>query len=108
MRRLSYIVPAAAFTVVMAVAPDLRADPLSATPLDGPQLSSKTRFMHTVPDSKVAEQDAEEAAVAIEQRKRDEELIRELFLTPRRRPDLDHDVVQGIQSLNVENALRRR
>jgi len=108
MRRSSSIVLASAFTVVMTVVPGLRAEPPSATPQDDPRLSAKTRIAPTVPDPKVAERDADEAAAAIEARERDDELIRKEVREPERRPDLDHDVVQGIQSRNVENALRRR
>jgi hypothetical protein len=60
-----------------------------------------------VPDPKVAERDADEAAVAIEARERDDELMRKTAREPERRPNLDHDVVQGIQARNIENALRR-
>lgn len=78
------------------------------TPQDGPRLSSKARIAPAVPDPKVAERDADEAAVAIEARERDDELIRKEVRGPERRPDLDYDVVNGIQSINVENALRRQ
>ena len=83
------------------------AEPPSASTQDGPRLSSKTRIASTVPDPKVAERDADEAAVAIEARERDDELMRKTAREPERRPNLDHDVVQGIQARNIENALRR-
>lgn len=108
MRRSSYFVTAAALVAFVGAALDLRAEPPSATPQDGPRHSSKTRIAPTVPDPKVAERDADEAAATIEQRERDEELIRKEMGGPERRPDLDHDVIQGIQSRNVEDALRRR
>ncbi len=84
------------------------AEPPSSPLQDDPKLSSQRRVVHPPPPLEIVEQDAEHAAAQIEQRKRDDDLIRELMLTPRRRPDLDHDVVQGIQSLNVDRALRRR
>ncbi len=84
------------------------AEPPIAPQQNDPALSSQTRIAPAVPDPKVAERDADEAAVAIEARERDDELIRKEVRGPERHPDLDHDVVQGIQSRNVENALRRR
>ena len=42
-----------------------------------------------------------------EQRARDEKLIRQEILEPHRRPDLEDDVVSGIQSRNASKALGR-
>jgi len=73
------------------------------------QLALKTTRMPPPPlDEMKLDLDVDQAIVEIMARQRDEELIRELVLPPRRRPDLEHDVVQGIQSLNVEKALRGR
>ena len=73
------------------------------------QLSLKTTLAPPpVPDGQKLELDVDQAIAEIRARERDEDLIRELVRTPRRRPDLDYDVVNGIQSLNVEKALRRR
>lgn len=105
MRGSMYFLAAVAF---MAAVPELRGEPPSAPRQDETTLSSKTRIAPAVPDPKVAERDTDEAAAVIEQRERDDDLIRKEVREPERRPDLDHDVVQGIQSLNVENALRRR
>lgn len=72
-------------------------------------LSLKTTLMPPpLLDDKKLELDVDQAIAEILARKRDEELIRELVLMPGRRPDLEHDIVQGIQSLNVEKAIRRR
>ncbi len=60
------------------------------------------------PDPKVVEKDAEEAIAAIKARERSEEVIRETLRAPSRRPDLNYDVWSGIQSRNVNDALRRR
>jgi hypothetical protein len=72
------------------------------------QLSLKPTMMPPVPDGKMLEKDVDQAIAEIAARKRDEELLRGLVLTPHRRPDLDYDVISGIQSRNLENALRRR
>ncbi len=60
------------------------------------------------PDPKVVEKDAEEAIAAIKARERSEEVIRETLRAPSHRPDLNYDVWSGIQSRNLNNALRRR
>ena len=73
------------------------------------QLSLKATLLPPPPlDEMKLELDVDQAIAEIMARKRDEELIRELVRTPSRRPDLEHDIVQGIQGLNVEKALRRR
>ncbi len=73
------------------------------------QLSLKAMLMPPPPlDEKKLELDVDQAIAEIMARKRDEELIRELMRTPGRRPDLEHDVVQGIQGLNIDKALRRK
>ncbi len=61
-----------------------------------------------LPDPMVVEKDALEAIAAIKARERSEELVRELMQSRLRRPDLDRDVWSGIESRNVNNALRRR
>ena len=104
MSRLYFIIPATLAWLAAATS----AVSAERYPLES-QFSLKTTLIPLpLPDGKKLELEVDQAIAEIEARKRDEELIRELFLTPRRRPDLDHDVVQGIQSLNVENALRGR
>ena len=60
------------------------------------------------PDPKVVEKDAGEAVAAIKARERSEEVIREMLRAPSRRPDLNYDVWSGIQSRNINDAVRRR
>ena len=74
----------------------------------GQKPSPKSLAPPTVPDSKTLEKDVDEAIGTIEEHERDDKLIRETVRTPSRRPDLDHDVEQGIQSRNAERALRGR
>lgn len=70
-------------------------------------LSRRPAFVHPTPDPKIAEKDADEAIAEIKARERGEELSRET-LRPSRRPDLSYDVWSGIQSRNINDALRRR
>ena len=71
---------------------------VSRTPLPTPPL----------PSPQVLQKDAEEATKAIQERRRAEEAVREAARPSDRRPDLQHDVVQGIQSRGIQDALRRR
>lgn len=83
------------------------AEPPALSLQGDPKLSSQRRVVHPPPAVEIVERDAEHVAAQIEQRERDDELARKELRGPERRPDLDHDVVQGIQSLNVDKALRR-
>ncbi len=71
-------------------------------------LARKPAVVHPVPAPKVAEEDAEQAIAEIKAREQHGELIRELTQSRPRRPDLDPDVISGIQSRNLSDALRRR
>ena len=50
---------------------------------------------------------AERDAAQVEQAQRTERLIREAVRPEPRRPDLQHDVIQGIQQRALQRALRR-
>lgn len=105
MKQIVYLVLPAALTWLAAWAPALSAE---RYPLES-QYSLKTTLVPPLlPDGQKLELDVDQAIFEIEARQHADDLIRELVLTPRRRPDLDHDVVQGIQSLNVDRALHRR
>ncbi len=71
-------------------------------------LSRRPLDVQPAPDAKIVEKDADEAIAEIQARERREELIREVTQGRFRRPDLDRDVWGGIQSRNVNDALRRR
>jgi len=88
-----------------ALAPALSAE---RYPLESKYSLKTTLVPPPLPDGQKLELDVDQAIFEIEARQRADDLIRELVLTPRRRPDLEHDVVQGIQSLNLNEALRRR
>jgi hypothetical protein len=81
------------------------------TPSSPPQkdlkLSTSKPAVTPLPEPPVLEKDADQVAAGIEQRARDEKLIREEIIAPHRRPDLEYDVVNAIQSRNADKALRR-
>ncbi|MBI2014290.1 MAG: hypothetical protein HYV94_22780 [Candidatus Rokubacteria bacterium] len=54
-----------------------------------------------------AVREAERAIAELDAARRQEELLREQARPVVRRPDLDHDVVQGIQQRAIQRALRR-
>ena len=60
------------------------------------------------PSPEVLGKDVEEATAAIKSRQQAEEAAREAVRGVERRPDLQHDVIQGIQAIGIQDALRRR
>ncbi len=72
------------------------------------KIARKLPTAQPLPDPKLAEKDAEQGIAEIKARERSEELVRELMQSRFRRPDLDRDVISGIQSRNLTDALRRR
>ena len=60
-----------------------------------------------LPPASQVEKDAAQAAEEIEARKRADRRIRENEGNPSRRPDLDPDVTQGVQSRGLHDLLRR-
>lgn len=102
--RLYVIIPATLAWLAAAI-PAVSAE---RYPLES-QFSLKTTMMPPPPlDEQTLELDVDQAIIEIAARKRDEELIREIVLVPRRRPDLDYAVTTGIQARNIENARRRQ
>jgi len=88
-----------------------------ATPLPAPlelrqqEVSREERARRAVvrPPIKMDEavRQAERDAAEVEQAQRTERLVREAVRPEPRRPDLQHDVVQGIQQRALQRALRR-
>jgi hypothetical protein len=60
------------------------------------------------PPAETIERDVQEAAAEVEQRQRQQEIVRDLQRPLTRRPDLDYDIKNGIQSQRLNDALRRR
>ncbi len=102
----------AAFAVLVALlqvpVPEARAqEPSGPHPLHL-TLTRRPPVTQPAPDPRTAEKDADQAMAEIQARARRDELIRKLTEVGSRRPDLDRDVMSGIQSRAVNDALRRR
>ena len=98
---------AVAAWVQAAGAPAWPEDPSASVRLDL-ELARKPSVVQSVPDPKAVEKDAEQAVAQIKARAQSEELARQVLRAPFRRPDLDRDVIGGIQSRNLTDALRGR
>lgn len=98
-------------TAVMWFAYDLNAgwaeEPSRPVPLEV-TLARRAPAVHPPLDPEVVKKDAERAVTEMEARRRDEEALRRARPAPPRRPDLNYDVVSGIQSRSLTDALRRR
>ena len=70
-------------------------------------LEYKWRPPVVLPPVSQVEKDAAQAAEEIEARKRTDHRIRENEGDPSRRPDLDPDVTQGVQSHGLRDLFRR-
>lgn len=96
---------------VVWLAPGLSAvgaeEPSQPVPLEV-TLARRPPAAHPPPDPEVVKKDAERAVTEMEARRRDEEALRRARPVPPRRPDLNYDVVSGIQSRSLTDALRRR
>jgi hypothetical protein len=75
-----------------------------SAPLDL-EYKQRTPAVRTVPPRKI-EEDTTQALSEID-RQRNDRAIRDNQPAPRRRPDLDRDVTQGIQTRGLSDALRR-
>jgi hypothetical protein len=75
------------------------------------QLQMERRQRRTIvrptPPAATVERDVDAAAAEVEQRRRQDDTVRELRRPLPRRPDLDYDVKSGIQSQRLNNAIRR-
>lgn len=91
----------------MGSAPEYREE-MSAT--IGVELTSPRPFRQPPPKPRYETvwEDAERAISEIKARERAEKLSREAIPRPHPRPDLNYDVVNGIQSRNITNSLRPR
>jgi len=70
-------------------------------------LEHKRRAPAVLPPASDVEKDAAQAAEEIEARKQTDHRIRENEGDPSRRPDLDPDVTQGVQSRGLHDILHR-
>lgn len=108
MKRFAWALFAVLFALLQVPAPEAGAqEPSGPHPLHL-TLTRRPPVLHPAPDPKTAEKDADQAMTEIQARARRDELIRKLTEGGSRRPDLDRDVMSGIQSRAVTDALRRR
>ena len=75
-----------------------------SAPLDL-EYKQRAPALHTVPPRKI-EEDTTQAVNEID-RQRTDRVLRDNQPSPMRRPDLDRDVTQGIQTRGLSDALRR-
>lgn len=61
-----------------------------------------------VPSPQILEKDVDEATAIVKSREKAAEVTREVLQGPARQPNLNHDVVQGIQDIGIRDARRRR
>ncbi len=101
------VLPACGIALALQASPVLAQEP---SPAPGPRSRAVTMppVVPAAPSRQVLEKDVDEAAAAIRNRAEAERLAREAARGSERRPDLNHDVTQGIQSLGVREALPRR
>lgn len=82
--------------------------PSSASPGELRQELKRNRYVVLPrPPIETVTRDAQQAADEIASPQRQDEAVREARRRPLNRPDLDHDVVQGIQAQQIHRALRR-
>jgi hypothetical protein len=71
------------------------------------EVARKRHVVRPVPSPAAVADDADRAQAAARDRAREEQLIRQQRAPASRRPDLDRDVVSGIQARNLHKALGR-
>jgi len=108
MKRIVFLMLSFVSVLLPVQAPIVRAEGPSESLQLELKLSRTRPLVHPLPDPKIVEKDAKEAVAAIEERERSEKVIRETLRAPSRRPDLNYDIWSGIQSRNINGALRRR
>ena len=108
MKKIFWVVLPAVFALLQVQAPAALAQQ-PATSVDVHlKLSRKLpAAQQPLPDPQVAEKDAKQALAEMQGREQRDELLREVLQGRVRRPDLAPDVIGGIQSRNINDALRR-
>jgi len=108
MKRILWVVLPVVFVLLQVWAPTALAQQPTTSVEVHLKLSRKLPAAQPLPDPQVAEKDAEQAIAEMKGREWRDELVREVLQGRVRRPDLDRDVSGGIQSRNINDALRRR
>ena len=108
MKKIWWVLLPAVFVSLQVQAPSVHAQQPAGSIDVHLKLSRKLPAAQPLPDPQVAEKDAEQAIAEMQGRERRDELVREVLQGRVRRPDLDPGVISGIQSRNINDALRRR
>ena len=108
MKRILAVTLPAVLALLQVPAPAVRAEQPAGSLQLHLTLSRRLPAAQPAPDPQVAEKEVEQAVAEMKAREGREELIRDLTQGRVRRPDLDRDVIRGIQSRNLTDALRRR
>ena len=108
MKKIARVMLPAALALLQVPAPAVRAEQPAGSLQLHLALSRRLPAAQSAPDPQVAAREVEQAIAEIQARERRDELIREFMQGRLRRPDLDRDVISGIQSRNLTDALRRR
>jgi len=100
--------PLAVLAVVLLAPADARAQAPSPTDTQF-QMERQQRRVFVRPSlpADVVGRDVEAASAELQEREREEQLARDVRHPLPRRPDLDYDVKNGIQSRRLNDALRR-
>jgi hypothetical protein len=106
MRRVALLVALAAALLVPDTVRAQVASP-SETQLEMQREQQRRLIVRPTPPAETIERDVQAAAADAQQRERQQEIVRDLRRPLPRRPDLDYDVNNGIQSQRLNDALRR-
>jgi hypothetical protein len=106
MNRLALLVALGAVFLVPSTVPAQEASP-TETQLQLQREQQRRVIVRPAPPAQTVERDVQEAATEAAQRQRQQEFVSDLRRPLPRRPDLDYDVKNGIQSQRLNDALRR-
>ena len=100
---------AALLLATVLVPASIHAQESFAPPAAGLQIEAEGRrlIVHPRPSGDAAVRDAERTTEELGQRRREDELIREVTRRLLRRPDLDYDVRSGVQGRHLQRLLPR-
>ena len=105
MRRLAL---AAVVTAAVILPASLMAQPANPAETELQMRRQQRRaIIRPTPPADIVERDVQAAAADVEQRRAQDEAVRDLRRPFPRRPDLDYDVKSGIQSQRLNDVLHR-
>jgi hypothetical protein len=106
LKRIALLIALAAALLVPDTVRAQAASP-TETQLEMQREQQRRLIVRPTPPAETIERDVQEAASEALQRERQQEIVRDLRRPLPRRPDLDYDVKNGIQSQRLNDALRR-